>query len=116
MFRAIYYIYDSYVYRGIIGEIHENGFSKEHALGVFSFLQLCNLISVLILLQIRWYVELHIFFQFSLAMLIYVINRWLFIDKEYIEKPSLLMIIAAFTYAVASVLILCLSFIIGEPS
>lgn len=111
MFKTIYYIYDTYVYTGFIRQIHGAGYSKEHALGVFTFLQFCNLISLCNFSNLSWFLKLPILYGFSFAIVLYFINRYFLIHKNFEKKPSTLMITIAMIYVVGSLVIFCLSFL-----
>lgn len=115
MFNTIYYIYDTYIYRGTMRHIHGKGYSREHALGVFAFLQLMNIVSIDNILGFSFFLRLNTFISLFLAMGLYFLNRYFFADKELMGKPSGLMIAGAIFYAIASVGILCLSFIRVVP-
>ena len=115
MFNTIYYIYDTYIYRGTMRHIHGKGYSREHALGVFAFLQYLNMITITNLLRGEGILYIGKVGMLSIGVVIYFLNRYFFADKELMGKPSGLMIAGAIFYAIASVGILCLSFIRVVP-
>lgn len=110
VFKTIYYLYDRFVYIGVVGGIHPKGYSKEHAFTVFVFLQLINIFTLIDFLRLTWVWDLPILVNFLYAILLYFINRYFFFNEELKEKPSILMIIIVIIYIIGSFALMLLSF------
>lgn len=111
IYITIVYIYENYIYQGIIRKIHGGRYAKEHALSVFVFLLLCNVNSIIKLLKIDWIIELNVMSKFLFAMFFYAVIRWLLINKQYLYTPTPIMIFLTILYACISIVSLCLSFV-----
>jgi hypothetical protein len=108
-FKSIYYIYDVFVYKGILLSIHGEGYSKIHAIGIISFLQLLNIITIDNLANNGWLLKLPKLFPFLLAMAIYVYNSYY--NRNYVlQKPSMKEIYFTLLYIFVSIFMTIISF------
>lgn len=116
MYESICYIYDTYIFRGFMRQMHGEGYSKEHALGVFAFIQLLNAMTILNILHWSDLVCFDEVRVLVIGVVLYFLNRYFLIDKKLKGKPSGLMIAAAISYTIASVAAFFLSLLAIVPS
>lgn len=93
-----------------MGDFHPKGYSREHALGVFSFLELINIATInnFVKPELLWSLPVPI--SFTLAIILYFVNRHFLINEELKDKPSILMIITVILYIIGSIALMILSF------
>jgi len=109
IFKTIYYLYDTYVYKGTLKKLHGDGFSKEHALGVFAFLQAINIMSLINFLKLDKFGDLPVWGVMFSAIVLYLINRYFLIGKKLDGTPSRLMISVTLLYVLVSAILFCVS-------
>ena len=109
LFKTIYYLYDTFVYRGEMKRIHGKGFSQEHALSVFVFLQVINILTIINFLKINSFWEWPIWIKMIFGFVIYFINRYFFLEQKVNPPPSTFMIIVTLLYVLGSATLFCIS-------
>jgi hypothetical protein len=116
IFSVIYYIYNTYIYKGDLRKIHGSNYAKQHAIGVFAFSQLCNIVTIDNLFKTCFLLQIPIIFSFAFSMVIYFLNYYFLNDFVLIKKPNIYEITGVIVYIVFSILLLCVSFIRVVPA
>lgn len=107
IFSIIYYIYNENIYKGDLHKIHASNYAKQHAIGVFAFLQLCNIVTIDNFFKTCFLLQIPIVFSVSFSMVIYFLNYYFFKGFVLIKKPHMSEIFGVIAYAVISILFLC---------